>query len=74
MIENLQEIIRRFTADENITISGDMVILTDLGLNSIELVEMVCVVEEKFEVEIPDKAISGFKTVQNLLDYLASHE
>jgi len=74
MIEKLQEIIRRYTADENITIRGDMVLLADLGLNSFELVEMVCEVEEEFGVEIPDKTIGEFKTVSDLLDYISTHE
>ena len=70
MIEKLQEIICLYTEDENITITGDMVLLTDLGLNSIELVELVCAVEEKFGIEIPDRVISDFKTVADLLHYI----
>ena len=72
MIKKLQGIICQYTADESITISGDMALLTDLGLNSLELVEMVCAVEETFEVEIPDRAISNFKIVQDLVDYISS--
>jgi len=74
VIEKLQEIVRRYTADENITITEDMVLLTDLGLNSFELVEMVCEIEERFGVEIPDKVIGDFKTVSDLLAYISSHE
>jgi len=74
MIEKLQEIVRRYAADENIAIKEDMVLLTDLGLNSFELVEMVCEVEEKFGVEIPDRAIGEFKTIRDLTDYISSHE
>jgi len=74
MIEKLQEIINHYTTEKNVIIKEDMVLLTDLGLNSLELVEMVCEVEEKFNVEIPDRVISSFKTIKDLLDYLASHE
>jgi acyl carrier protein len=70
MLEKLQEIVRRFTDGADIEINGDMVLLTDLGLNSLELVELVCEVEEAFEVEIPDRAIGGFKTIQDLMDYI----
>ena len=72
MIERLQEIIRRFAPDENIAVSEEMVLLTDFGLNSLELVEIICEVEEEFEIEIPDRAISGFKTVKDLMDYINS--
>ncbi|MDR0493089.1 MAG: phosphopantetheine-binding protein [Nitrososphaerota archaeon] len=74
MINKLQEIIRRYTDDENILIKEDMVLLTDLGLNSFELVEIICEVEEKFGVEIPDRVIGDFKTIQDLMDYISSHE
>jgi len=72
MLEKLQEIVQRYTDNGEIVITGDMVLLADLGLNSYELVELVCEVEEKFDVEIPDRAINGFKTVQNVLDYIAT--
>ena len=71
MLEELQEIIRKYTDDEKFVITGDMALLSDLGFNSYDLVELVCELEEKFDVEIPDRAISGLKTVQNVLDYIA---
>ena len=74
MIEKLQEIIIHYTADKDIQIKEDMILLTDLGLNSLELIEMVCEVEEAFEVEIPDKVISSIKTIKDLIDYLSAHE
>ena len=73
MIEKLQEIIIHYTADKDIQIKEDMVLLTDLGLNSLELIEMVCEVEETFEVEIPDKVISSLKTIKDLMEYLSAH-
>jgi acyl carrier protein len=69
MLEKLQEIVRRHT-DEEIVITGGMVLLADLGLNSYELVQLVCEVEEAFDVEIPDRAIGGFKTVQDVLNFI----
>ena len=74
MIDPLQEIVCRYTADKKIILKVDMVLLADLGLNSLDLVEMVCEVEEKFGVEIPDRAISTLKTVQDLLNYISSHK
>ena len=73
MLEKLQGIIRQFTDDSEIVITGETVLLADLGLNSFELVEMVCAVEEQFGIEIPERAISGFKKVQDVMDYIAAH-
>jgi len=74
MLEKFQEIIRRFSDDEELVINGDMVILTDLGLNSYELVQLICEVEDTFNIVIPDRAISKFKTIQDVIDYISLHE
>ena len=73
MLEKFQEIVRRFVNDEEIILTGEMVLLTDLGLNSYELVQLICTVEDSFGIEIPDRTISKLKTVQNVLDYIAAH-
>ena len=72
MLEKLQGIIRKYMDNEEFILTNDMILLSDLGLNSYELVELVCEVEEKFNIEIPDRAISGFKTVQNVIDFIAA--
>jgi len=73
MLEKLQEIVDCYT-DKGIILTGDTILLTDLGLNSYELVQIACMVEEKFDITIPDRAISGFKTVQNIIDFIAANE
>ena len=73
MLEKLQEIIRRYTDDENIVINGGMILLTDLGLDSFDLMQIVNEVEATFDVEIPDRAVNDLKTVQNVLDFIAAH-
>jgi acyl carrier protein len=73
MLEQLQEIIRQFTGDANLVLTGSTVLRTDLGLNSYELVELVCKVEDAFDAEIPDRAIGNLKTVQHVLDYIAAN-
>jgi acyl carrier protein len=71
MIEKLQELVRQHTDNKEAVITGETILLTDLGLNSYELVELVSDLEETFNIEIPDRAISSFKTVQNVLDFIA---
>ena len=73
MLEKLQEIVRHFADDENIVITADTVLLTDLGLNSYELVQVVCEVEDAFGIEISDRTISSFKTVADVMDYIVAH-
>ena len=74
MLEKLQEIVQKYADSDDVIICGDTVLLTDLGLNSFELVNLVVEVEEAFSVEIPDRAIGKLKTVQDVLDYIAAYE
>ena len=71
MLNKLTEIIREQTGDDTITIDRDSVLLADLGLNSFDLINLVCVLEDEFEVEIPDRVIGNFKTVGDVVDYIA---
>lgn len=72
MLEKLTEIIREQTGDDTITINRDSVLLADLGINSFDLINLVCVLEDEFEVEIPDRVIGDFKTVGDVMDYIST--
>ncbi|KAI0067742.1 acyl carrier protein [Artomyces pyxidatus] len=43
----------------------------DLGLDSLDAVEVVMAVEEEFSIEIPDAEADEIKTVQQAIDYIA---
>ncbi|PPR00487.1 hypothetical protein CVT24_005547 [Panaeolus cyanescens] len=43
----------------------------DLGLDSLDTVEVVMAVEEEFAIEIPDAEADEIKTVQQAIDYIA---
>ncbi len=47
-------------------------IAEDLGADSLDTVEINNVMEEKFNISIPDDDIEKIKTVQNVIDYLHS--
>ncbi|KAH9985437.1 acyl carrier protein [Russula compacta] len=43
----------------------------DLGLDSLDAVEVVMAVEEEFSIEIPDNEADAIQTVQQAIDYVA---
>jgi acyl carrier protein len=45
----------------------------DLGADSLDLVELVMLLEEEFGQEIPDEDAEKIQTVQDAIDYIASH-
>ncbi|MBE6676138.1 MAG: acyl carrier protein [Ruminococcaceae bacterium] len=54
-------------ADE---ITMDAELIKDLGINSIELADLVMLCEEKFDIEIDDEDIHKFVTVGDVVNYL----
>lgn len=45
---------------------------SDLGLDSLDVVEVIMAVEEEFGIEIPDEAADSFKTPQEVIEYVHS--
>ncbi len=70
MIEKLTNIIREYTGDDSISINENTVLISDLGLSSLDLVNLVFSVEDEFDIEIPDRAIKGFKTVGDVIAFI----
>lgn len=55
---------------EDITMEAEL--SNDLGINSIELADLVMICEEKFEITIEDDDIRKFTTVGDVVTYLES--
>ncbi len=70
MIEKLTQIICEHMGNSDIAITEDTVLIADLGLNSLDLVNLACIVEDEFDIEIPDRAIKDFKTVGDVIAFI----
>lgn len=42
----------------------------DLGADSLDVVELVMALEEKFEIEIPDEEAEKISTVKDVVEYI----
>ncbi len=51
-------------------ITMDAELVNDLGINSLELADLVMICEEKFKVEIKDEDIHKFITVGDVVRFL----
>jgi acyl carrier protein len=52
------------------TITADQALREDLGLNSLDAIELMFKVEEEFDLEIPDADLQKLRTVGDLVSYL----
>jgi acyl carrier protein len=46
----------------------------DLGADSLDVVELVMALEEKFDIEIPDDEAEKIITVKNAMDFIGSKQ
>jgi acyl carrier protein len=74
MFENVKQFLvdeLRVKADD-ITMEAELA--GDLGINSLELAELVLACEEKFNVVIDDEDLHHFTTVGDVVNYLEAHQ
>ena len=44
--------------------------MEDLGADSLDVVEMLMILEEEFDVTVPDEDAEKFQTVKDVVDFL----
>ena len=70
MIEKLKEILCENTGLTDIEITKETNLKNDLGLNSLDLANLVCIVEDEFDIEIPDEYLKEIKTVSDVIAFI----
>ena len=55
-------------------VKGEFSFIEDLGADSLDIVELVMKMEEEFSIEIPDEEAEKIKTVNDVVQYIASHK
>lgn len=59
----------KLSLDES-TITPNASIKDDLGIDSLDLFELIIALEEEFGIEIPQEDVLEINTVQEIVDYL----
>lgn len=73
MFDKLKELLveeLQLNADD---IKPEAELVNDLGINSLELADLVLLCEEKFDIEISDEACREFTTVGDVAGYLEAN-
>lgn len=70
MLEKLKSILIESIGDKGVEITENTVLISDLGLNSLDLVNLAVSVEDEFDIEIPDRAIKELKTVKDVISFI----
>ncbi len=68
--EKLKEIIAAQLRIEASSIADDTDVVEDLGADSLDVVEILMVIEEEFGVTVPDEEVANLRKLSKLTPYI----
>ena len=74
MFETLKELLVEELQIKEDLITLDAELSADLGINSIELADLVMLCEEKFDLVIEDEDLHSFITIGDVVNFLESRD
>ncbi|MCM1992310.1 acyl carrier protein [Oceanirhabdus seepicola] len=72
IFEKIKEIIADQLGIDTEEIKMETKLIDDLGVDSLEIFEVVMSLEEEFEIEIPNEDVEGMKSVNEMVKYIES--
>ena len=70
MFEKVKELLVKELQIQDELVTMDAELTSDLGINSIELADLVMICEEQFDLVIEDEDLHGFITVGDVVNFL----
>lgn len=70
--EKVKEIIVESIGCDEGMIAMEVSLVDDLGMDSLDAVELNMALEEEFDISIPDEVLAGFETVEDVVKYIDS--
>lgn len=71
MLNEVIEIIKE-TFSPTIEVTGDTAIKTDLEMDSFEIINLICTLENKYKIEINEMDMASLITVNDICSYIAN--
>lgn len=72
VVEKVKKVIADQLSMEVEEVNLESTFTDDLGVDSLEIFEIVMSLEEEFEIEIPNEDIENIKTIQDIVNYVKS--
>ena len=69
-IDRIKKLIVKQSGIDESKITENSSFIDDLGLDSLDIIELIMEFEEEFDLEIPDKEAEKMKTVGDVVKYL----
>ncbi len=72
LIDDIKEVVVEQLSVNADEVKDDAKFVEDLGADSLDVVELVMALEEKFDIEIPDDEAEKIATVSDVVAYIES--
>ncbi|MBQ8503916.1 MAG: acyl carrier protein [Clostridia bacterium] len=73
MLETLRSVICRYVDIDPNTLTEETNIRSELGLNSLELINIAVAIEDEFDVEIPDREVANIETLGDAIKVIEKY-
>mmetsp|Transcript_38451 Transcript_38451/g.87689 ORF Transcript_38451/g.87689 Transcript_38451/m.87689 type:complete len:132 (-) Transcript_38451:107-502(-) len=73
VLERVSVVVKNFQNVDPAKVTATSHFMNDLGLDSLDTVEMVMAFEDEFAIEIPDAEAEKIQTVAQAVEYLSAH-
>jgi len=74
LIDDVKEVVVEQLSVNADEVKEDSKFVEDLGADSLDVVELVMALEEKFDIEIPDDDAEKIATVGDAVKYIEEHQ
>ena len=68
MLDDFRKILKKQYDIDNVELSSNF--KTDFGLTSFDFINLICMIEDKYKVELDEKDYKDLNTVEDLIKYL----
>ena len=72
ILKQLQDLIRDYTGNDELTISEDTLMVNDLELSSLDIINLMGSIEDTFDICIEDEDLANLLTVKDVVNYIIS--
>lgn len=73
MIDKVIDILSEFTEMSTADMNENTELVNDMGLNSLDVINVIVAFEDEFDIEIPDRIIKDLHSIGDIVDYLEKH-
>lgn len=73
LLDDVKEVVVEQLDCDPAEVKEDSKFIEDLGADSLDVVELVMALEEKFDIEIPDEDAEGILTVSDAIKYIENN-